>query len=256
MIEYFEKDGVQYGRDEHGEFRLDAGSAEPVEDRCGATLKFTFKRYGERRYCTALPLSTFVEDGPDYCKHHKSRKHLMEQNKENFETGAYVTSYVRMFDYMELHQKVIAISLYKDLMGQSIYDFEEEIQEVTFDASDVDWTENDVIVVDFPIATDYIAQSKFLFAAAIEVIKMENINTKIFKDSFKNRFAIGEREKVVTRTEFGEVRDLDEHHLNIPLSRIINNEDKLLKQGGVGIDESEAEDDMERVWVFETPKPE
>lgn len=242
-------------QDEHGEYDKNAGSLEPVEGRCNAVLKYTIERYGETRFCTQYPESHFKYRGSDYCKHHKSREALMSQHKENFKTGAYVKSYSDFFEYIEPHKRVIAVDLFKDLSEQSKYEFDSVTVEMDVDLSTADWANVPTATVEFPLPREYKSRAKYIWMAVLEFMKMEAVEYQIFEDSLEGGHetdGIAERDVVVTANEFGKILDAGEHHLNLPLSRMIKDHKALLKMGGLEVDGKEAEEAAERVmreWV-------
>lgn len=262
-------------RDEHGEYDPDAGSPHPVDEDevsytpCNAVLKYTFERYGERRYCTAMAEENFDEDGSRFCKHHKSREALMKQHEENFKTGAYAKSHEHKFQHMPVHKQLLANDLYKSLLKESTYNFDTESVELEVDVSDDDFAPDaDTLVLDHPIPTDHEIRGKALWHAALDFITMESIREEQFRVAAEEQFegrslAIGEAIKVVSVTEDGrEIRDTDEHHLNLPLSRLQKDYKQHMKFGGV---EYDTEDDSAsmgtREWVAvvepeDEPEPE
>lgn len=253
MTEYFERDGEPWGKDEHGEFRVNAGSTSYTEGRCNATLKFTMERYGEVRYCTGYPRSHFSKDGSgsDRCKHHQAHDELMKYNKENFETGAFVESFDNFFSYLDAHERIMAIALFKDLLGESHYDFDLTESTIELDMDDAEWYEDDDLELSFPVAQRHIYPAKALWFAALQFIKAENIDLKIWKDAYNTQYAAGERRKIAGSGMEGPYYDTDEHHLNLTLNRLFTNQASLLKQGGV-VDHSDSEVADTRVqnWVF------
>ncbi|UBF23155.1 hypothetical protein M1M34_gp004 [Haloarcula tailed virus 2] len=251
--------------DKYGDYDADAGSVEPMEDRCQAVLVHTFERYGEKRYCTRLPESCFIDDGSDFCKTHKSREKLMDQQKENFKTGAFVKSYTSLFGYLDPHKRIVVIELFGELLQDSMYDFEVEYITESIDLSNVDWADTDSVNVNFPLPTQNRQRAKYLWVAALEGIKMEAIEYKIFEDAFSAaEYGLAEREITVTANEFGQVTDAGEHHLNLPLSRVIKDHKDLMKLGGVNPDIMGENDEGEvvmREWVLDVepddkPEPE
>lgn len=268
-METFEKDGVEYGRDEHGEFRLDAGMTEVPQDEdfnyqpCKAVLKFTFERYGEVRYCTAMATKNFPSGDSNRCRNHLGRDNMVETHKENYKTGAFVHSYVSLFDKMEPHKRVIAIEMFRNLLNESRYSFEPEEVTETIDTSGADWYDGDEVVIDFPVPSQHETRAKALWFATLEFIKVENIEQKMFEDAMRpENGTTGEREVVITANEFGEVTDMGEHHLNLPLSRIIKDHKNLLQMGGVSLENENDEkgEVVAREWVVTmddpAPKPE
>lgn len=257
---YDESDGRWWGSDEHGEFPLLAGSPYPVEkgdwnvfkDKeikyhpCGRTLKFTFERYGEKRYCTG------ISSGPDgVCKHHKSRLHMDEQRQENFKTGAFTQSYEAIYGYLPPHKQIMANELYRSLIAESTYDFAEKLVEREVDTSEWEGMP-DVATLIHPVPTEHEQRCMALWFAAIDFVVMQNIREEQFKVAATEGTAIGEKE-FEREAESGQVYTvIDEHHLNLALSRVQKDYKEHLKFGGVVIeDDSRQAEVSERDWVIE-----
>lgn len=260
-IELFKRDGVWYGRDKHGEFRMDTGSPTPPDPDdydyipCGAVLKFTYERYGEKRYCTGMAAKNFgnVQNRPypEFCKHHQVRGALMDQAEASFKTGAFAKSYETIFQFLPPHKQVIAVEIFESLMEESTFTFEPQIIPRVIDASE--WPDvPDEIEIEFPVPTKHLARGQALWFAALDFVRMQNIHEEQFKVAFEEDLAVGEKE-FETETEGGYVIEIkDEHHLNLPLSRIQKDYEKHLSFGGVSSDVEKEETPMERtVWVSE-----
>lgn len=267
-------------QDEHGEYNPDAGSTHPVEQDdvgyipCNAVLKYTFERYGERRYCTGMAVANFPSDAHDreysqFCKHHQHRGAIMEHHEDLVKHGAYTTSHEHTFQRLPPHKQVIANDMYRSLLDESTYDFETDDQALEVDVSEHDFPNDEIatLVLDHPIPRDRQMRAKALWFAALDFITMESIREEQFRvaaeDTHEGReLAIGERVTyVATEDDFKEVTE--EHHLNLPLSRIQTDYKEHLKFGGVPLDEgSETESMSPREWAMvvepqeETPAPE
>lgn len=267
----------QYGN----EYDTEAGSPEPLErgdthprtgkeikyDPCNAVLKYTWERYDEVRYCTGLAVGNFGDaanyEHDQFCKHHQGRKYLMDQQEENFKTGAFAKSYEHVFQYLEPHNQIMAVELLKSLMGESRYSFEPEDVVLEVDVSDSGMAEQDVLHVDFPIPTEKVVRGQALWYAALDFVKMQNISEEQFRVSAEETdmdgrsLAVGEK-TFETETESGEVMEIvDEHHLNLPLSRIQSDYEQHLKFGGVSIEDDGDEGSVdEREWVITVDSPE
>lgn len=256
--------------DEHGEYDPDAGSPHPVDaedvgyDPCNAVLKYTFERYGERRYCTGMAVSNFTKHGvdtayehPQFCKHHQARAELMKQHEDNFKTGAHAKSHEHVFQHMPPHKQIMANDLYRSLLEESKYDFETETVELEIDVSGKDFAPDaDAIILEHEVPTEHEIRAKALWHASLDFITMESIKQEQFRvaaeETFEGReLAVGESIKVVTVTEDGrEITDTDEHHLNLPLSRITKHYKEHIKFGGVQYDGEENDGSMgAREWV-------
>lgn len=266
-------------RDEHGEYNLDAGSPHPVPkedlkyDPCNAVLKFTFERYGERRYCQGMAISNFTKhdvdtdyEHPEFCKHHQVRAKFMKQHEENFKTGAYAKSHEHTFQHMDPHKQIMANDIFSSLLEESSYDFELESIELDVDVSNTEFMPDaDTLVLAHDVPTEHKVRGKALWHASLDFVTMESIKEEQFRvaaeETFQGRdLAIGESTKVVTVTDDGQmVEDTDEHHLNLPLSRITKHYKEHMKFGGVEYDTDDDQSSMgarEWVAVVEPDEPE
>lgn len=259
----YKYDGEWWGEDEHGDFRLNAGSPKEIDEDnyeyqpCGAVLTHTFERYGERRYCEALAADNFPNHSREFgqfCKHHQSRGKLMEQQRENARHLAFVKSYKDIFEYLPTHKKLIAIEMFESFLEESVYDYDYTHHDLEIAVSDSDLFDGDVAVLDMPVPQNKSAMGKALWFAALDYVRMENIHESQFEYAADNDMSVGEREKVVSVTDDGRaITDEDEHHLNLPLSRIQKDYEKHLDVGGVEVGAADDEDDDdidERTWVM------
>lgn len=176
---------------------------------------------------------------------------MEDLHEDNFETGAYSKSYKSLADNMPVHTYAVAIALYKDLRGESVHDFgEATVTEHELDASDVEWFEEDAVTMQFPIGDQKRAQEKALWFAALDFCRIEAMEEKQFEDAIADNTTVGEREAVVAVTDNGqEITDEEEHHLNLPMSRITKDYKRHLEFGGVPIEASDDEDETSsREW--------
>lgn len=245
-LEFTEDDIVSYNssdqpqlEDEYGEFYPGAGTLEPEpKNVCGATkcnalLKHWESRYNEERYCARAQL----RDEP-YCPTHLDRKEVDKLHMRCFETGAYLKSYENLMQYLPVHKKVLAVDIFESLIDESKYDFE-TVTESSELESPIGADEDVSVDIEIPIPTEHKARCQSLWYAALEFVKIQNINEKLFEDAHGVDEAVGEREQVVASGEDGPVYDRDEHHLNLPLSRIQSKYKDHLQFGGVNIDGDE-----------------
>lgn len=253
-------------RDEHGEYHPDAGSPHPVEEDevnytpCNAVLKYTFERYGERRYCTGMAVSNFGDaanyEHGDFCKHHQARAELMKQHAENFETGAYAKSHEHTFQHLQPHKQVMANDLYRSLLSESTYNFDTETVELEIDVSDKDYAPDfDMLVMEHEVPTEHKIRGKALWYAALDFITMESIKEEQFRVSAEENvdgrsLAIGETKTYISNDD-GDFKEVaDEHHLNLPLSRVTKDYKQHMKFGGVEYDADNEGGNMgTREWV-------
>lgn len=255
------EDGEWYGSDDHGEFKLTTGSSHPVDpsdlkyDPCNCVLKYTFKRYGERRFCTGMSGSNFGLDF-DTCKHHRAREHedFMKAQAEKFKHGAFAQSHESIYQYMEPHKRVIANELYKSLVSQSRFNFDEDIVDLNIDVSNVPFGgENDTLVMKHPVPENNEIQCKALWFAALDFMSMQDMREEQFREAFDNENvdSVGERWTVVASGDSGPVYDKDEHHLNLPISRLQKDYKQHLEFGGVLSEDEDSVISSEREYVLE-----
>jgi hypothetical protein len=244
--------------DEHGEYEEDRGEPHPIDpdevqyEPCNAVLKYTFERYGERRYCGGMAVSTFESSGtetsydnPQFCKHHQAREELMKTHEDNFKTGAYASSHEHKFQYLPPHKQIIANDLYGSLIRESSEVQYEDCETVplTIDVAEHDFAPDyDEIEMDHPLPENQSTRvrAKALWHAALDFVTMESIREEQFRVAAEETgpegepLAIGESTEVVTVTDDGrEIEDSTEHHLNIALSRIQKDYQRHLEFGGV-----------------------
>jgi len=241
-VELFEEDDDVYGRDEYGEFALApmAGSDEPQDGRCGWVLKHTEARYGETRYCTAMPESTFVDDGSDYCRLHKSAEALMERAQELFKHGYFATNYVNFAKRLSAPKFLFAVEMVGGLFEMSRHEFDIQTEERTIDAANSDLISEDSVVVELPIPTNEMVsfQANELWSAALKEVMTQNMQEAVFEDGMSERTLAdsADMEGQITDTKY----ESTEHHLHLPLSRVAKDIKEHLKNGGVSVDDDES----------------
>lgn len=240
-VELFEQDGQVYGRDSHGEFALDpmAGASEPQDGRCGEPLKFYSDRYGEIRYCTAMPESTFVDGGSDYCRNHKSREALMERAHELFKHGYFATNYVNFAEKLSAPKFLFAVEMVGGLFEMSRHDFDIEEETRVIDSSDTDLIKEDAVEVALPIPqNDTVSlQANELWTAALKEVMSQNMQEAVFEEGMSKRTLAqsADMEGQITDT----IYEGTEHHLHLPISRLSKDIKDHLNNGGVALDDDD-----------------
>lgn len=265
----FYSDGEWFGLDDRGQFRLMQGAREHPEnnsddynyDPCGAVLDCSYERYGEKRYCEAMAVGNFDTDkeyeNDNLCKKHQGRNELMEQQEKNAKHLAFVKSYENIFQYLSAHKQLFAVETFKSLAEESKYEFEPETEYLEGDSSDSDLFGGDTFQMEFPVPTEHVSRAKALWFAALDYVRIENILEEQFRVAAEETgpdgepLTVGERTTIVTVTENGqEIEDKDEHHLNLPLSRIQKDYERHLEVGGVSHDgEDEVSSGEAREWI-------
>jgi len=238
---YGSVDGDIYGEDDHGQFKVKPmrGSATPQEGRCGeagGVVWHTIERYGQVRYCTALPENTFIDDGSDFCKNHKGMDGLMKQHQELFRHGYFASSYINFVDKLPPAKFLFAVEMVGGLFELSEHNF--DIKEVnrTINTEDADLIQEDAVEVTLPIPqnTTVALAANELWVAALKEVMVQNMNEAVFEDgvSQTTTSATADTDGVITDT----IEEKQEHHLHLPLSRLAKDIKEHLKNGGVDAD--------------------
>lgn len=184
----------------------------------------------------------------------------MDSVKERSTHLAFASSFETLFEYLDTHKKILAIEMFNSLIQESTYEYEPEYIEKEFDVTEETSILPDVetIEMDFPVPTEHKVRAKSLWFAALNYVQMENIMEEQFRVAAKETgpdgepLSVGERTKVVSVTDEGRViEDKDEHHLNLPLSRIQKDYERHLDVGGVEVGEEDETTEAEaREWVL------
>jgi hypothetical protein len=257
---YNESDEAWYGADDYGEFQMARGSAEPVSHDeyaytpCNCIVSHSEARYTEKRFCRAPAMSNGA------CKSHQAQvsEGFVTHNESNLSNAAEIKSHKTLFRYMDPYQKVVANDLYVSLVQMSEYDFLLQTHQLHVDTSDSDVFEDDSIYLRHPVPKENRIRCKALWYAALDFLTAEMMRRERFKTAFEQSrddavaaddVTVGERWTVVASGDNGPVYDKEEHHLNLPLSRIQGNYEEELEFGGVAVDgELDSSDDMDRDW--------
>lgn len=240
-VTLFESGGDIYGRDDHGEFRINpmTGAAEPQDGRCGAVCKYTMQRYGETRYCTAMPESTFVDDGSDYCKLHKSMDALMEQAEELFKHGYFTVNYINFAQHLSPTKFLFAVEMVDGLFQMSEHEFDVTTVERTIDTSESPLISEDSIVIDLPMPQDSTLslQANELWTAALKEVMTQNMQEAVFAEGVaaKTIATSADMEGQITDVKY----EKEEHHLHLPISRLAKDIKEHLQNGGVTLEDDE-----------------
>lgn len=172
---------------------------------------------------------------------------------------AFAQSFETLFDYLDAHKKVLAVKMFESLMVESDYDYELTRVEKEFDVSDNELFEGaEVAVIEFPVPTEREVRAKSLWFASLNYVQMESIMEEQFRVAAEEEgpdgepLAMGERTTIVTVTDEGRtIEDKEEHHLNLPLSRIQKDYERHLEVGGVTTDTDDKVSDGEaRQWIM------
>lgn len=226
------------------EFNPFAGSSEPVEGRCKAVLTDWRARYGRPRFCTGMPEHTFVEGGSDRCRMHTGRDGLFMRAKDVLETGLHAQTVFHFYDKIHPTKKVLALAWYDDLVQQSVFDFDTEMQTIEVDFSKGNdslptppYVDDDsTLELNVPFATQNGDQCASLMMAATHTLKMLDVDSTLVMMGMENETAT-DSELDYETGEWNELTEFTEHHLNLPYDRLIRTKKDLLEAGGVGVEE-------------------
>jgi hypothetical protein len=237
-IDVWEEDGVIYAEDEHGTFPVDPprGTSEPQDGRCGAVLKYTYERYGETRYCGALPSKHFPGYDSEFCKNHHSRESLMERAIELVEHGAFGKNYVVFERSLDSLEFIMAVEMFTGLLEQSRHDFETEQFVTEVETDDTDLIEEDNIELEMPLPTNSNLQfqANELWHASLDEVKQNRLQEALFTRGMSEQSVVASEGMEGTITDT--IREPSENPLHLPLSRLTKDIKERLKNGGVSID--------------------
>lgn len=244
-IELFgDPDGKIHGSDDHGDFQLKPmrGSAEPMEGRCGeagGVVWHTMERYGQIRYCTALPEKKFVEDGSDFCKNHKGTENLMERHQELFRHGYFASNYANFVEKLPPSKFLFAVEMVGGLFEMSEHNFDINEVDKTIDTSESDLIADDAVEVTLPIPqnTTVTLAANELWTAALKEVMVQNMQEAVFEDGVSQTTVSGSADVDGQITDT--IEEKQEHHLHLPLSRVAKDIKEHLKNGGVDADDDD-----------------
>lgn len=227
---------------------------------CNTPLSKWRDRYPNIRFC-----GIYIDERVDYdtfCKLHQGRKNTMKTAEEITQTGFYHKTLDHLYAKLTPWQRLFGHGVYESLLGQSNYDFAVEYQEDTFDFSEEDFRPPDCgedghLEVKCGYPTQHLDASLSLFAAAMMGVQMISVQPKIMEEDRENGEDMMESKTIETAQltappsehdpspqQYKTLETWSEHHLNLPLSRLVNDRKKLLKMGGVSTDPEETSDDI------------
>lgn len=170
------------------------------------------------------------------------------------DTGLHTKSIFHFLDKLSPLKTALAFGKFDDLLAESIYDFEiEDTMLVSVDFTDSDakylvaeyLDEDDNLNIDVPITTAKRDQATSLLLAAMDAIKMLNIQAKLAEADMEME-TTADSEYIFGEDGDGhwvELTEKTEHHLNLPYSRLVRDRTELLQYGGVGIEKPEESDE-------------
>lgn len=216
-------------------------------EKCNVPVSGYRERYPNARYCSAG-----VVKGSDACKAHQHRRNMAKTAEEHLQTGFFSSSIDHLFANLDPMKKMFAWGTFESLMGMSNYEFAPEYRtrQLDFSNSDIqpDHINDDgTLDVDFAYPTQYLHPALALYQAACQEMKILSVQPLLMKEDEKSgpmeRHTV-QQAQLTSPTEsdpsqhFEKIEGLEEHHLNLPLSRVIKDQKRLLKLGGVEVDPS------------------
>jgi hypothetical protein len=247
--------------DGSGKLRLDddsqyspfVGNLEPLDDdnRCNEPLDRWRDRYRNIRYCGQYILD---EDDSPRCYLH--RRPIMKTAEEALQTGLHTKTMDHLYEKVGPWKKLVGWGTFESLMGTSTYDFAVEYRERQFDFSEepaevrpADCDEDGVLTVKCGHPTEHLDPSMSLFVAAMMGVQMLVVQPRIMHENREEGEGMMESRTIETAQltappsehdpspqEFKTLETWSEHHLNLPLSRLVSDRQTLLERGGVNVD--------------------
>jgi len=233
-----------------------AGNLEPYSEdyeRCNTPLNNWRERYPDVRFCGKI-IENYNKD-VDFCNVHKNRRHItMQTAEEVLQTGLHTKTLDHYYEKVEAWKKLFGWGTYESLMGQSSYDFGIEYEPRQFDFSEQSVQphgadEDGILEVKCGYPTQHLDPSMSLFAAAMMGVQMITVQPRIMHENRDDGEGMMESKSVETAQltappsehdpspqEFKTLETWSEHHLNLPLSRLVSDRERLLEMGGVSTD--------------------
>jgi len=224
---------------------------------CNAPLKSWRSRYPNIRFCGR---STGGHNR-DYCWTHRARKDMAKKAQELTQTGLFSHSLDNFYQNIDPYKRLLGWGAFESLMDESSYEFGVEYETREFDFTDADVTppsvDAEVIDVDCGYPTQHTDPSLALFVAAMMSIQMISVQPKIMEESADGQGMMEEQsveyaqltappsEHDPSPQTFETLETWSEHHLNLPLSRLVTDRPKLLKRGGVDPSPDDGTEDID-----------
>lgn len=233
-----------------------AGNLEPVEGKCNSFLSNWRERYPSVRYCGQFVAGSDVEGGSDlFCNVHKGQEGFVKTAEETLQTGAYTKTVDHHYDKLGPWERLLGWGFFESLMGESSYDFAEEYDTKTFDFSESEVSPTGVdeegeLTVQVARPTAKLDPSTALLVAAFDTVAIINVQVEVMRSDTEDQKMLSSKEtsnasltsptEVDPSQEWKTLEEWSEHHLNLPLSRLISDRKDLLERGGVTSDVDES----------------
>lgn len=230
---------------------------------CNAPLNNWRDRYQNLRLCGQLTKA----DEYLYCPNHKNRRHVMKSAEEHVQTGLWTNSLDHYYERIGPLKRILGWGTFESLMGESNYTFAVEYEQKTFDFSNSDldrhlWPEDvdddGILQAKCGYPTEHGDAALALYVAAMMSVQMVSVQPRIMEENREEGTGMMETKSVEAAQltappsehdpspqQFETLETWSEHHLNLPLSRLVRDRPKLLERGGVSVDPDADSDTVE-----------
>jgi len=251
-------------RDNNRRYSPFSGNKSPVSrgedsmDVCNGPLARWRRRYPNIRFCGQT-----VSPGDTYCSTHSNYEDLMKSAEEHLQTGLFANSIDHVYASLGPWKRLFGWGSFESLMGESSYEFAIEYETRSFDFSGADLVPNDAdddgqLEVKCGYPTQHTDPALSLYVAAMMGIQMITVQPRIMYENAEEGERMMESKTIETAQltappsehdpspqEFKTLETWSEHHLNLPLSRLVTDRPKLLERGGVDTDADADETDVD-----------
>lgn len=244
-----------------------AGNLEPQyhpnDEYCNVPLNKWRLRYADVRYCRRRVY--FGTDVEQYCETHQAKEY-MKSAEEHVQTGLFTETVGHLYEDLSPWKKLMAWGTFESLMGESTYEFAPEQE-----AEDLDFSEQDIVPdgvdeegrleVEFSYPTDHVQPAQSLYVAAMQQVTMMQVQSQVLwegqredgtEEGVMETRSVEKAQLTAPPSEhdsspqvFKTIETWNEHHLNLPLSRLIKDQPRLLEMGGVSTDPDDDSEDYD-----------
>jgi len=245
-----------------------SGNRDPIpgsdpSPRCNFPLGNWRDRYPNIRYCGQYCQAKC--GGNDYhpnCYNHRNMS--SKTAEEHLQSGMYTKTVDHMYDSLNPWKKLVGWGTFESLMGESTYEYGPEYEERELDFSEEpivpdDCDEDGILTVKMGYPTDHGDRALSLYVAAMKTVQMISVQPQIMEENAAEGVGMMEAKTVESAQltappsehdpspqQFKTLETVSEHHLNLPLSRLVTDRPKLLEYGGVLTDaEAESDNDID-----------
>jgi len=240
-----------------------SGEKEPVTHKespvCNFPLHNWRDRYPNIRFCGQYCQGT--DGGNDHYSNCYNHKKMSTKSAEaHLQSGLFTKTVDHMYDSLNPWKKLVGWGTFESLMGESAYEYAPEYEERQLDFSGEpiipdDCNEDGILTVKMGYPTDHGDRAVSLYVAAMKTVQMIAVQPQIMAENPEEGVGMMESKTVESAQltappsehdpspqQFKTLETVSEHHLNLPLSRLVTDRPKLLEYGGVPTD-AEATDD-------------